>query len=220
MGATLLITPSRAFTFHQTYNGSTVVSITEEQFLAAPFPQLCYSGNCFKDCLNHSRLFQAVPDHIDATVQDYGQPDKESGSENVSVTLLGLCTNLLSAHRLVDAGGVGTELAEPFFTTDKKTVFVTDPFRQVALGVAACVSDTCGRTRHPSRCRAECGLRSLLENDIRAIDWEGAMLNCTRRLCGTAQVLPYANQDVLGIGVSVYFPWQFATYLAGRKKKK
>ena len=224
MGVALFLSAPRlttAFTFYQTHDGSYIDSITESQFLAASFPQLCHSptGRCLQDCLNHTRLFQAVPDFIDATVHDYGQPHG-GNADNASVTLFGLCTNFLEAHKLVNESSPNDPKfapVRPFFAMDKGILGVDDPFRRVALGVAACVSDTCSQTRHPSQCRADCGLESLLKNDIRAIEWEpeGGMLNCTRRLCGSAQVLPYANQDVLGIGVLISYYIQGFLLLVG-----
>ncbi|KAK4442383.1 hypothetical protein QBC34DRAFT_453141 [Podospora aff. communis PSN243] len=163
--ATLIftLTLAQAFNFYQTHNGRTLDSIPESQFLASPFRDLCPSTNCFRDCLNSTRLFQSIPDNITST------PIKK------------------------------------FFTIEKEIVGVTDIFRRVALGVTACVADTCSQTRHPEKCSGACNLRSLLENDVREVDWEGGMLECVRGLCGSARVLPYANQDVLGIGVLISY---------------
>lgn len=195
------IVPSLAFTFLQTHDSYHSESISEKQFLAAPFAQLCPSGNCIDDCRNRARIFQAVPDGVEATVQDYGQPDK---SGKVNITVFGLCTNLVSAHKLVKADG--SEMVKSFFTLPSHMNAVTDPFKQVALDIAACLSDTCSRTRDPSRCMTVCSMRHLLNNNTDTFDWRDAMLNCTRKLCRPSDVLPYANQDVLGIGVSVHLP--------------
>ena len=84
---------------------------TEAGSIAAPFARLCPSGNCIDDCHNYTRIFQAVPDDVEATVQGYGQPDK---SGKVNVTVFGLCTNLVSANKLVTAKG--SERVKSFFT--------------------------------------------------------------------------------------------------------
>ena len=41
------------------------------------------------------------------------------------------------------------------------------------------------------------------------------MLNCTRRLCKSGKVLPYANQDVLRIGVLISYYIQGFLLLVG-----
>jgi hypothetical protein len=197
LGTTLA--PSLAFTFLQTHTSYRPDSISKEQFLAAPFARLCPSGNCIDDCRNYARIFQAVPDDVEATVRDYGQPDK---SGKVNVTLFGLCTNLVSANKLVEAEG--SKRVKSFFTLRSQMNVVSDPFKQVAIGIAACLSDTCGQTRYPDRCMKGCSMRSLLNNNTDAFDWRHAMLNCARQLCKPSYVLPFANQDILGIGVSLY----------------
>ncbi|KAF2738927.1 hypothetical protein EJ04DRAFT_560187 [Polyplosphaeria fusca] len=192
------IAPSQAFTFFQTHTSRSTDVISQKQFLATPFDQLCPSGNCIDDCGNNTRIFQAKPDHIDATVQDYGQPD---ASGKVNVTVFGLCTNLVSAA----AEAEDSTKVKSFFATDPSMMAVSDPFKQVAIGIAACLSDTCGRIRYPGRCMEDCSMKNLLNNNTDAFDWQHAMLNCTQRLCKSTFVLPYANQDVLGIGVLVSF---------------
>jgi hypothetical protein len=196
LGTTLA--SSLTFPFLQTHTSYHPDSITKEQFLAAPFERLCPSLNCIHDCRNFTRIFQAVPDHIEATIQDYGQPDKGG---KVNVTVFGLCTNLVSANDLVQAEG--SERVKSFFKPEIQATAVSDPFKQAAIRIAACLSDTCGRTRYPDRCMKGCSMRSLLNNKIDAFDRQ-AMLNCNRQLCKRSSVLPFANQDVLGIGVSLY----------------
>ncbi|PVH72563.1 hypothetical protein DL98DRAFT_610491 [Cadophora sp. DSE1049] len=193
------LVPSLAFTFHQTHTSDRWDFISETQFLAAPFAQLCPSKNCIDDCRNYTRIFQTVPDYVEATVHDYGQPDK---SGKVNITVFGLCTNLVSAARLAKADG--NQTVKSFFTPGTQTNVVSDPYRQAAIGIAACLSDTCGRTRYPARCAMGCSIRQLLTNNTDAFDWEHAML-CSRQLCKPSYVLPYANQDVLGIGVLLSF---------------
>lgn len=187
---------SLAFTFRQTHTSDRWDFISAEQFLAAPFAQLCPSRNCIEDCRNYTRIFQSVPDYVEATVHDYGQPDK---SGKVNITVFGLCTNLVSAAKLAD----DSQTVKSFFTPEIQINVVSDPYKQAAIGIAACLSDTCGRTRYPALCANNCSIRKLLTNNTDAFDWEHAML-CSRQLCKPSYVLPYANQDVLGIGVSLY----------------
>jgi hypothetical protein len=191
------VAPVLALRFLQTHDGVHLHSISKEKFLAAPFAQLCVSGNCIDDCNNHTRVFQAVPDGVQATVRGYGQPDK---SGQVDVTFFGLCTNLVSASNLVNTQDSAE--VKQFFDLKNRPSRVNDTFKLVALGIAACISDTCGRTRNPERCGEACGTTSLLNDNTDRFDWRRAMLNCTQSLCKSADVLPYADQDVLGIGVS------------------
>jgi len=202
--ATILLLGTRVvsgldFTFLQTHTGDRPDIISKEQFLAAPFVQLCPSGNCLKDCRNYTRIFQTVPYGMEATVQRYGQPDN---SGKVNVTLFGLCTNLVSAARLAKAEENKRVNATSFFISENQGLAVSDPFKQVAISIAACLSDTCGRTRFPDNCGTSCSLRSLLNNNTDTFDWSHAMLACTQKLCKPLRALPFANQDVLGIGVS------------------
>ncbi|KAK3372659.1 hypothetical protein B0H63DRAFT_302288 [Podospora didyma] len=199
-----------AFVFLQTHDGYHTDSITEEQFLATPFNQLCTSGDCMSECskANLTRIFQAVPENVTATVQNYGQPGKNGA---VSVTLFGLCTNLVAANDLVQARG--NSHVKSFFSSSHFQA-VTDPFKKAALPIATCLSDTCGQTRDPSQCARVCNITYLLNNDTDMFDWRQAMLNCTQRLCMSPSVLPYANQDVLGIGVLLSYCIQGVLLLA------
>ncbi|PVH71302.1 hypothetical protein DL98DRAFT_521120 [Cadophora sp. DSE1049] len=190
--------PIQAFTFHQTHSPSRLDNITQAQFLSAPFAQLCPNNSCIRHCLNTSRVFQAIPPPLNTTIEEYGQPDQRG---QIDVTFFGICTNLKNAIDVFK--GVKDNAAQSYFVSAMDGLAVSDPVKQVAIGIAACFSDTCARTRHPKLCMGGCSIRNLLNNNTDSFDWEEAMLDCTKQLCRPTDVLPYANQDVLGIGVSV-----------------
>lgn len=184
------------FRFYQTHNGDKLDSITPAQFLAAPFSKLCPSKDCIKDCHNWTRIFQAVLDGVNATVHSYGQPDP---SGKVHVTVFGLCTNLVSANQLARARG--DRFVKTFFPEKSYESAVDNVFKQVALNITNCLGDTCSKTRNPEGCGVVCDTTSLLNDNTNKFDWRRAMLGCTRKLCGATKALPYANQDIFGIGV-------------------
>ncbi|KAH8896418.1 hypothetical protein GQ53DRAFT_761324 [Thozetella sp. PMI_491] len=137
---------------------------------------------------------------IRETVQDYGRPNSSGG---LGVTLFGLCANLEAAVALAQTKGNKT-LAAFFGGSDPQAI--TDPVTQVATRIADCLYDTCSDSRSPESCSPYCSLNALLNNDMNTLNLNGSMLACARGLCKSPYVLPYADQDVLGVGVAqAYF---------------
>lgn len=192
-----LVNRAESFHFTQVFDGFQTYAIQKDEFLAAPFHQLCPTGDCFEACDNFYRVFQPVPSPFndDWTVDLYGKPDANG---HVNVTLFGLCTNLGNASDLAQAEGSSD--VQSYFASDRS---LTNPVSETMTTIAQCFADTCGQTRHPyGPCRTPCSTSSLLEDGVTSFDFHSSLLNCTQTLCLNHFVLPFANQDILGVGVS------------------
>ena len=197
--------PSSDFTFVELFDKSesAYYSIHEDQFLNASFSSLCPSGNCITDCLDYPRLFSAVPSGIDQDVSTYGRPD---ANNKLEVTLFGVCSNLGNATALAlsqsPASGIHGVFAAP-----NGSASITDQITRVASTIASCFEATCGQTRDPATCHTSCASAQLLQAGAEgsSLNIGRNMLACASMLCENTCGLPYANQDVLGIGVLVSY---------------
>jgi hypothetical protein len=179
------------------YDTANLTVINDEDFLAAPFDRLCPSGDCIMDCQNMTRVFQALPSGIQADRQTYG---RKGG--NSSITLFGVCTNLGQASSIIPSSSQN-KILEPFFRTkDSTSTNVT----KVTTKIASCYASTCDLTREPYKCKEACAVDNFLGNPSRLnfnfANNNTGSLACISRLCDNTCGLPYANQDVLGVGVS------------------
>ncbi len=179
------------------YDTSNLTVISNDDFLAAPFDKLCPSGDCIKDCQNMTRVFQALPSGIQTDRQTYGRKDGD-----YPITLFGICTNLAQAGLIVPLSDKSKELKGLFQTAGSGDTNVT----KVTNKIASCYASTCDITREPHKCKEACAVDNFLGSPARLnFNFENnntGSLACISRLCDNTCGLPYANQDVLGVGVS------------------
>lgn len=183
--------------FIQIFDTSNITALSDDEFLAAPFNELCPSGDCVEDCRDLARLFQAVPDGVDAGASTYGRP----GSDQ-RVTLFSVCTNMARAASIVPLSSAA-ESVKGYFPAES---LAADNVTMVTSGIASCFASTCGLTREPAKCQDACSLDNLLASssqlNFNLQSNNTGALACVSRLCDNTCGLPYADQDVLGIGVS------------------
>lgn len=186
---------SIAAAFDELFNGTQLYPVSENDFLAANFNELCPSHNCIEDCQDPGRLFQAVPDNITLSPDQYGNYE---GSGLVPVTLFGLCSNLASATSF--AYSSNNDSIKAFFPSS-----LSDSLNNISLvtaNIASCFANTCDKTRDPKLCAQNCTADSLLESST-SFDFSSAGTpTCVNILCSNTCGLPYADQDLFGIGVS------------------
>lgn len=186
--------PDSSFAYVQIYDSSSFVVFPEGNLANASFDKLCPSGNCINDCQNLSRLFQAVPDGITKSAQEYGRP---WSSDLPDVTFFGVCSNLANLSSIANSKQESPLSAvESFFTNPSGESKIIDG----ASSIATCFSDTCNKTRHPDTCFPMCTRETLLSN-AKTLDIKTGISSCLSILCDNTCGLPYANQDVFGVGV-------------------
>jgi len=152
-------------------------------------------GNCVQDCQNAAVLYTS---HIQ---------DNLTGNGVGPVQRYAACVNLPSiaraASRGVLTGGFGATVRNfiPANTTD-------DSLRGITSTVTDCLSSTCRNSRQSGGCYDDyCSPVRLLANNttpnITAID------RCLSKLCSSGySALPYADADVVGIGVYISYVLQ------------
>jgi hypothetical protein len=186
--------PSIPFAYVQIYDSSSFFPFSADNLANASFDELCPSGNCINDCENLTRLFQAVPDGITESAQDYGRP-RSSGPPDV--TFFGVCSNLADLSSVANSKQeTPLSAVKPFFANPSGGSKIVDS----ASKIATCFSDTCDKTRDPTTCITRCAREKLLSN-VTTLDIKTGIFNCLHVLCDNTCGLPYANQDVFGVGV-------------------
>lgn len=176
------------FKFIELHNGRQVFSLEEDHFLAADFESICPSQNCQTDCLNLTRVFTAHPDDL------LGSSD--GNPADIPVTLFGICSNLANATESANING--DSRVQSFFP-DTLSELNTD-VQLITSNLTTCLSTTCEMTRDPSECVDYCRPENLIQSPT-AFKFSPGIFECTYRICSNTCGLPYANQDVFGIGV-------------------
>ncbi|TQW00943.1 hypothetical protein IF1G_00874 [Cordyceps javanica] len=182
--------------FIQIYDTNNLTVISNDDFFSAPFREYCPSGDCMKDCQNMTRVFASLPGGVQSDARTYGRPRSKN-----AVSLFGVCTNLdhitevLPTYKHMDK-------ARGFFSVNPSA---KTNISRVTSKVASCYASTCDLTREPDKCKEACAIDNFLAQPTRLNfnlqnNNTGAMA-CISRLCDNTCGLPYANQDVLGIGV-------------------
>ncbi|KUI70404.1 hypothetical protein VM1G_11703 [Cytospora mali] len=178
------------FIFIELHDGKNVDYLPEEHFLAADFESICPSQNCQTDCRNLTRVFTVHADHL------LDNPDGKVA--DVPVTLFGICSNLANATN--SASLSGDSRVQSFFPT-ALTELETD-IELISSNLTACLSTTCEMTRKPSECVDHCRPGNLLQSPS-LFNFSPGIYQCTYNICSNTCGLPYANQDVFGIGVLI-----------------
>lgn len=187
-------TNTHGFTYLQLH-GKVPTQFNEEHFLSANFSQICPSRNCFTDCNNLTQVFNASPEALGNNT--------DIDVSRLPVTLFGVCSNLANATASVqdsDDAGLKSYFQSPSANPDNDIGLVTS-------NLTMCLVDTCDNTRNPSECNY-CRPDYLLQSQNTLSIYPGVS-NCTYQLCQSTCGLPYADQDVFGIGVSLRLPPPF-----------
>ncbi|KAJ3493419.1 hypothetical protein NLG97_g4740 [Lecanicillium saksenae] len=194
--------------FIQIYDTKNLTVISNDDFFSAPFAEYCPSGDCMKDCQNMTRVFASIPSSVKSDARDYGRP-----KSNTSVSLFGVCINLDHI----------TSVLPTYKDMDKaKAYFNVNPsakpnITKVTSKIASCYASTCDLTREPDKCKEACAMDNFLAEPTRLNfnlnNNNTGALACISRLCDNTCGLPYANQDVLGIGVLTTYYVQALTLL-------
>ncbi|KAF2668732.1 hypothetical protein BT63DRAFT_414700 [Microthyrium microscopicum] len=153
----------------------------------------CPSDNCIKDCQDTSLIYISYPN------------DNLSLSGNGPISRFATCVNVPKLARLSSQGALPSDINNitKRYIPPNPT---EDSLRTITSSVTDCLSSTCRNSRRSDLCYNDyCSPVRLLTNSS-APNME-AINRCMQQLCGSGYAaLPYADPDVLGIGV-------FASYI-------
>lgn len=149
------------------------------------------SSDCISDCADKTLLYTS-----------FSQEDPDNGNGRGPVNRYQACVNLPSIVRY----SLSDQFLQDFATEFEKYTApnTTDlKLQEVTSTVTDCLSSTCRNSRRPNRCYDNhCSPVRLLANssspNITAID------ECMVTLCsGGFKSLPFADADIVGVGVSL-----------------
>lgn len=149
----------------------------------APFGDLCPSGNCLEDCQDYGHVFQL---------------QSENTNQGPDFTLFGICSNLGMIYGdLYQANDSVMQTMSSYFPHIDQSADAVD---QVVAGLSSCLAGSCDASRNPIQCNTSCSL-SVLDYGNKTMNMQAVAL-CLDELCKNTCGLPYADQDVYGVGVS------------------
>jgi hypothetical protein len=166
--------------------------LTPSQLPEADLAALCPSGNCLKDCQTQ-RVFEVLPEGVNIAYDQYGTLD----STRAEITLFGICVDIANVTRALTSGDIPAEQAQqlkPYFPNNASGL------TKIADNITQCLPASCAKSRDSSTCAPWCR-----ESDLLLVDGTTnltGVATCLEWLCEESCGLPYANQDVVGIGVS------------------
>lgn len=176
------------FTFIELHDDKKIFPLREDHFLRSDFAQICAAHDCQADCFNMTRVFSA---------SQYALANSTDGYEvDIPVTLFGICSNLANATE--SAARNGNESTASFFP--RPVAEISNDSDLLAANLTTCLATTCEMTRRPSECVDYCGPESLLQSPTE-FDFGSGLFRCANKLCSNTCGLPFADQDVFGIGV-------------------
>ncbi len=195
--------PTISVSYAQIVSPGTVANIPWSNLANADFDALCPSHDCVQDCQNYTRLFEEVPYLLNNTFQTYG---KSFSGQPPDTTLFGVCSNLANVYTGISEAVAPQALASYFPLQSQQEIV------QVSSSLASCLTSTCDASREPQNCVAACNMPMLYSNGTTTN--LTAVTACLSMICGNTCGLPYANQDVMGVGVLVSYVIQAVLIIA------
>lgn len=189
-------TATASATYGQILTGN-VANIPWSHFAESDFDALCPTHDCVHDCQNYTRLFEEVPYLITEPFNTYG---KSINNQPPNITLFGLCSNLANIYDGISEN-TNAQLRDSYFPITSQ-----DDVGLVSSTLATCLATTCDYSRDSQNCIAACDMPVLYSGG--AATNLTAVTACLSMICGNTCGLPYANQDVMGVGVSNIIPPQ------------
>lgn len=163
------------------------------QFVTANFDQLCPSGSCLEACEDTERLYGVIPPGMQVQADNFGLPTRIPDM----ITLYGICLGYANVTRALNGGFVPQKEAgvlRPLFPSNAE-----DDLHRVSNGASQCLSETCEKSANRSGCAWDCSPAQLLLNST--TPRLSGPYQCLKTICKGSAGLPFANQDVVGVGV-------------------
>lgn len=148
----------------------------------------CYNGDCLKTCSNVTDIYQSL-----------AQDDPYEGNGSGPIRRYLTCANVPAM-----AGYLSQDVLEQNISSSigahVSREASGDQLKGVTSAVTDCLTSTCRNARNKSRCRDPCSAVNLLINNTTP-SVQGVN-SCLYSLCdGGYNSLPYADADIVGIGV-------------------
>lgn len=162
--------------------------LSAEEFLSLGFEKLCPSGNCVHDCLEPGDMYGNVSQAHPLEGTSYDPPPP----------LYAICYAVANMTRKIHDGLIPGEQADvlrPYFPYTQES-----DLREVASAVTQCLTASCAEARPGSGCESFCSAPNVLLNSTTPSLF--GLYDCMTGLCSNSKVIPFANQDIIGIGVS------------------
>lgn len=146
---------------------------------------VCPSLNCVNDCQNldalygYSPLFGAI------------EPQRTSNLYN-------LCLNLPVVYDYFKQGILDPAYSQ-FFENNVPLGATRSDLQGITSAVTHCLLGTCDQARDSTACSSKCSPVAMLINSTTP-SFQGVS-DCLETLCAGSRSLPYANSDIIGIGV-------------------
>ncbi|ORX96513.1 hypothetical protein BCR34DRAFT_578638 [Clohesyomyces aquaticus] len=177
------------------YLSNQTASLCQESFAKGTptFSNGCETGDCIADCRNLTLLYSSL-------VEETAFHGNGAGPKRRYLT----CANIPSIAGYYSAGMLDPEVEAslaPYFPRNASTT----ELKGIAGSITGCLTSTCRAARNRSVCVDVCAPVNLLTNSTHP-SLKGVN-DCLNTLCtGQYNSLPYADADVVGIGV-------FASYI-------
>lgn len=150
----------------------------------------CPGGDCIKTCSDPSNIYSSI-----------AQIDPYDGNGQGPIRRFSTCVNVPSMAGYL-AQHVLSENITDVIGNSISSNATPAQLKRVASAVTDCLASTCRNARNEEGCRTQCSAVNLLINNTTP-DVQGVN-DCLQTLCtGGYDYLPYADADVVGIGVSV-----------------
>ena len=148
----------------------------------------CLQGTCIADCQNVTRLYSSIQ-----------QITSFQGNGQAPIHRYLICANVPNMARYRSQKILQPSLLPqvvPFIPGN-----VSDgALQNITLAVTECLTATCGQARDNKNCQVHCSGVNLLVN--RTTPNIKGLNTCLNTLCeGNHKSLPFADEDVIGIGV-------------------
>ena len=163
------------------YNGPNL-GVSAQAFIASHAVNLCSSGNCLSDCREPGSMYGNIT----------------QVSDDNSTSLYSICYALPNLTRQIYDGSITSSEANDLTSFFPQTTECD--LETLTTTATQGLTDSCSASRYPDRCLAAWSASHLLINSTSSSI--AGQLDCLEFLCSSDEFLPFANQDIIGIGVS------------------
>jgi len=146
------------------------------------------AGDWIANCQNTSLLYNSL------------LQENQTGNSLELFRRYNTCANVPAIARYLSQGVLSPNISSSVVSSISQKPTTSD-LRNITSAVTDCLTQTCRNSRQSSRCYDRCLPVRLIANST-APNIEG-VTDCLYTLCtGNSKSLPYADPDVIGIGVS------------------
>ena len=150
-------------------------------FLADGLQKVCPSGDCIEDCVDIGSMYDDVPQAM----------------YSADIPLYAICTGAANITRQTHDGYISIaheDALNSFFPQSNESTL-----EAITATTTSCLSATCEASRYAENCRQSCsGAHLLINGTTPSLLGQS---DCLMDLCSSTEFFPFADQDIIGIGV-------------------